>query len=329
MPSTSARRRLPRSEAPPRYLDAPISPPVTRVRVPSATPTTTPARTRRRASFYLVEGPHQAGSVEIQGRRILVTGASSGIGHALALELASRGARLVVTARSVDKLEELAAATDAEVFPADLSICGRRPIWPLASARSTSSSTMLAPDCRTRRDDRRRRAGPRRLRTQLLEPARADRCADATGDRQRHLAGAGHPVAAVGRIRRRQSRTIGRHRDVADGAARHPCHRGRPRSSRYPGAGRSTSDPGSARVLDKLPTGSAERLARRIATAIERDRTRVVFPDLLPCARSAHHRPSNPASPGTQRSNRRHGVPDGLAGDAASIAARASWRPRR
>lgn len=43
----------------------------------------------------------------IQGSRVLITGASSGIGRQIARELASRGARLVVTARRAERLEQL------------------------------------------------------------------------------------------------------------------------------------------------------------------------------------------------------------------------------
>lgn len=44
----------------------------------------------------------------IRGARGIVTGASSGIGRALAVELGRRGARLVVTARRIERLQVLA-----------------------------------------------------------------------------------------------------------------------------------------------------------------------------------------------------------------------------
>ena len=58
--------------------------------------------------------------------RILITGASSGIGHALGEQAARTGARVALTARSADKLEELAGRLTAEggeaaAFPADLT----------------------------------------------------------------------------------------------------------------------------------------------------------------------------------------------------------------
>jgi short-subunit dehydrogenase len=63
----------------------------------------------------------------LSGRRALITGASSGIGRALAVEAARAGMRLAVAARSRDRLAELArelGAAGAEVLtvPADVTV---------------------------------------------------------------------------------------------------------------------------------------------------------------------------------------------------------------
>ncbi|RIL07743.1 MAG: short-chain dehydrogenase [Proteobacteria bacterium] len=62
----------------------------------------------------------------LRGRRIVVTGASSGIGRAFALQAARAGADLVIVARRRDELEQVAAACAqlggrAQVRAADLS----------------------------------------------------------------------------------------------------------------------------------------------------------------------------------------------------------------
>lgn len=56
--------------------------------------------------------------VEWSGRRVWLVGASTGIGAAMAKELAGRGARLALSARSADKLQALDIA-GAQLFPCD------------------------------------------------------------------------------------------------------------------------------------------------------------------------------------------------------------------
>ncbi len=59
--------------------------------------------------------------VKIHGSRALVTGASGGLGQAIARKLAARGASVVITGRQKEVLNELAATINARVVVADLS----------------------------------------------------------------------------------------------------------------------------------------------------------------------------------------------------------------
>lgn len=59
--------------------------------------------------------------MRLEGRRLLLTGASRGIGAALADAFAARGADLALVARPSAQLDEVAARTGGTAYPCDLS----------------------------------------------------------------------------------------------------------------------------------------------------------------------------------------------------------------
>src|ERR1700740_3331782 len=60
--------------------------------------------------------------MRISGSRVLLTGASGGIGQAIARSLSQRGASLVLTGRRSDVLEPLAQELDAPTLVIDLAV---------------------------------------------------------------------------------------------------------------------------------------------------------------------------------------------------------------
>lgn len=63
--------------------------------------------TASRLLNILIPGPQHQRKLELSNRTVLITGASSGLGRELAMHFYKAGARVILTARSVAKLEEL------------------------------------------------------------------------------------------------------------------------------------------------------------------------------------------------------------------------------
>lgn len=67
-------------------------------------------------------GAPARGTRTFHDARVIVTGASSGVGRELALELARRGARVLATARRADRLAALAAGAPIATLTGDLTL---------------------------------------------------------------------------------------------------------------------------------------------------------------------------------------------------------------
>ena len=58
--------------------------------------------------------------MEIQGAKVLLTGATGGLGQAIARALHAKGGELILTGRRVDVLESLASELSARALAVDL-----------------------------------------------------------------------------------------------------------------------------------------------------------------------------------------------------------------
>jgi short-subunit dehydrogenase len=59
--------------------------------------------------------------MNVSGKRVLLTGATGGLGHAIARALAGAGAHVILSGRRADVLDELAQEISGSIAPADLS----------------------------------------------------------------------------------------------------------------------------------------------------------------------------------------------------------------
>ncbi|BCI88432.1 hypothetical protein NIIDMKKI_36380 [Mycobacterium kansasii] len=87
--------------------------------------------------------------MELTGKTVLLTGATGGLGRAIAAALADRGARLVLSSRKPAELDKLAASLsglDHRTIISDLSESGAAVALLAEAGRSTSWSPM--PRCR-------------------------------------------------------------------------------------------------------------------------------------------------------------------------------------
>ncbi len=80
---------------------------------------------RHRRRLRLTPRPRRPGSfaarMDLRGRTVLLTGATGGIGHAIARAAAARGGSLVLTGRRAEVLEPLAAETGGRAVACDLA----------------------------------------------------------------------------------------------------------------------------------------------------------------------------------------------------------------
>ena len=70
--------------------------------------------------------------MNVDGRTVLLTGATGGLGHAIARRLAAAGAHVVLSGRRGEVLADLAGEIGGEIAPADLA--DRQAVRALAAA---------------------------------------------------------------------------------------------------------------------------------------------------------------------------------------------------
>lgn len=236
--------------------------------------------------------------MRLNGARVIVTGASSGIGRAIAVEFAHRGARLSLAARNGDALEQLAASIRAEggagvAIPTDVTQSGEVDAMVKTTIREFGGVDILVNN-----------AG-----IGLHAPIADAEAADVQALFQLNVLAAASVIRAVVPVMRRQrsgmviniSSVAGRIviprigyysatkfalTAIGDALRLEEHHRGIRVMNVFPGTTRSRFGENRLGIRgpaahQRVPPVTAEKVARRVAMAVERNR-RTVYISVIP-----------------------------------------------
>jgi short-subunit dehydrogenase len=237
-------------------------------------------------------------SASIEGSRVLLTGASSGIGRELALELAERGARLALAARRQPLLQSLAEeiterfGMSPTVLPTDLSQRGAAKELAALARETLGQVDVLVNNAGGGVGGRMIAVGDRDEAREAFEVnywsplALVQALAPAMLERR---SGAIVNVSSLGQVSTwpgfgAYAATKGALSVAAETLAMELQDSGVHVMEVLPGPvdtavqGETRLAPGIERMLNRIPMGDATTMARRIADGLERRRRRVIYP---------------------------------------------------
>jgi short-subunit dehydrogenase len=298
--------------------------------------------------------------IEIQASRVLLTGASSGIGRELALALAAKGARLAIAARRRDRLEEVAAEMGRRggaaptVIEADLCRSGAAAALAAEAEAALGGIDVLVNNAGGGAGGRISVVGDADVAREAFEVnywsplALLHALVPAMQERGR---GAVVNVTSMAQVSTwpgfgAYAATKGAFGVATETLRMELADSGVHVMEVIPGPvdtavqGETRLAPGIARMLDRSGLGDAGELARLIVSALERGRSRVIYPRragiayVLPMlarweARRQAARAAREVDPDTRRALEGLVMRTGSMGDDVARAAREAWEKER